>query len=186
MISDFELLNTLKNNSDTGLELIMEIYSGLVYTIIYNQLKNQYSKEDIEECVSDVFIYIFNNIDKIDLEKGTLKGYLSIISKRKAIDLYRKHSLKNNLQVPYEEYFDNIFHSSEDTFTSVSQKETNKLLIDAINSLGEPDKTIIIRKYFFLEKSKDISKIVGLKSNTIDKRVSRAMEKLNKLLGGVL
>ena len=33
---------------------------------------------------------IYNRIDEIDLSKGTIKGYIGVIAKRKAIDLYRK------------------------------------------------------------------------------------------------
>jgi len=34
--------------------------------------------------------------------------------------------------------------------------------------------------------SKDISKNIGLKVNTIDKKVSRGIQKLKKLLGGII
>ncbi|WP_242878623.1 sigma factor-like helix-turn-helix DNA-binding protein [Clostridium beijerinckii] len=67
---------------------------------------------------------------------------------------------------------------------SILLKESNSELISAIKSLGEPDSEIIIRKYYLHQSSKDISSDLGLKVNTIDKKVSRCMEKLKKLLGG--
>ena len=47
-------LNTLKQHPDRGLELLVEEYTGYVYSIVKGKL-NRFSRQDIEECVSDVF-----------------------------------------------------------------------------------------------------------------------------------
>jgi len=186
LVSDIKLLNLLHNQPNKGLELLMETYMGLIYTIVYNQLSNILSNEDIEECVSDVFFDVFNYKDKIDLEKGTIKGLLAVVAKRKSIDLYRKNKKSKNVEVPIESMNENIFDVFDSVPDSVSTNERNDLLIKTIKSLGEPDSEIIIRKYYFRESSKDISKALGLKVNTIDKKASRCMDKLKKILRGVL
>ncbi|HSQ90425.1 sigma-70 family RNA polymerase sigma factor [Romboutsia sp.] len=186
MISDIKLLNLLHNQPDKGLELMMEAYMGLIYTIVYNQLSNILPNEDIEECVSDVFFYVFNYKDKIDLEKGTIKALLAVVAKRKAIDLYRRNKKSKAVEIPIESMNENIFDKFDSVSDSVSTDERNNFLIKAIKSLGEPDSEIIIRKYYFKESSKDISKVLGLKVNTIDKKASRCMGKLKNILRGVL
>lgn len=186
MVSDSNLLNLLHNNPNDGLEAMMENYMGLVYKIVHNQLSSVLSSEDIEECVSDVFLYVFNYKDNIDLQKGSIKALLAVIAKRKSIDLYRKHKKTIDLKVPLESIEENTFEEFDSVSDSVSNNERNKLLIDAIKSLGEPDSEIIIRKFFFRESSKDISKVLGIKANTIDKKSSRCMNKLKKILRGVL
>lgn len=186
MISDLNLIELLSNRPEEGLELMMDTYMNLVYTIVCNQLENICSNEDIEECVSDVFFDVFKYRDKINLEKGSIKGFLSIVAKRKAIDLYRKNKTQHNIKVPIEDAdiidLDNI----DDLASSVAKKERNNTLINIIKSLGEPDSEIIIRKYYLRQSSKDISKILGLKANTVDKRSSRCIQKLKHVLGGVL
>ena len=52
--------------------------------------------------------------------------------------------------------------------------------------LSEPDKEIFIRKYYLGQSTKIISKILGIKENTIDKKVSRGLLKLKNILKGVL
>ena len=64
-------------------------------------------------------------------------------------------------------------------------KETRAQLIETIKKLGEPDSEIFIRKYYLGESTKEISKVLKIKGNTIDKRVSRGLGKLKKLLGEV-
>jgi RNA polymerase sigma-70 factor (ECF subfamily) len=59
-------------------------------------------------------------------------------------------------------------------------------IINEIKFLGEPDSEIFIRKYYFRQSTKYISKIMGIKENTIDKKVSRGLIKLKQTLGVVL
>lgn len=183
MISDIELLSLLHNRPEAGLKVMMDNYMALIYTIVFNKLSGIYSKEDIEECVSDVFFEVFHYKNRIDLEKGSIKAFLAIIAKRKAIDMYRKN--KNNSHIPIDDVSQELFSVVDDVADSILLKESNSVLIDAIKSLGEPDSEIIIRKFYLYQSSKDISKDIGLKVNTIDKKVSRCMQKLKKVLGGI-
>lgn len=184
MVSDEKLIHVLYNNPEKGLEILMKNYIGLVYTIVYNQLSNILSNEDIEECVSDIFFEIFKHKDRIDLNKGSIKGFLAVVSKRKAIDLYRKYKNENKIKVPIDTI--DIANNCDDISTSISIEERNDILLKTIKSLGEPDSEIMIRKYYFRQSSKDISKILGIKANTIDKKASRCINKLKNILGGIL
>lgn len=56
----------------------------------------------------DVFYQVYNQREGIDLQKGSIKAFIAIISKRKAIDLYRSLKNKNSKLVP----LDNIFYES--------------------------------------------------------------------------
>lgn len=91
MIADKELIALLKKNPEKGLDKLINSYSGFVYTIVLSKLANS-SKQDIEECVSDIIFELYKNRNCIDLQKGSIKAYLAVIAKRKAIDNYRKRS----------------------------------------------------------------------------------------------
>lgn len=182
MVSDKELLEILHYKSEAGLKIMMDNYMALVYTIIVNKLSGLYSREDIEECVSDVFFEVFDHKSRIDLEKGSIKAFLAVVAKRKAIDMYRKN--KDNNHIPIDDVAQDICSVEDDVSSSILIKESNSKLINAIKSLGEPDSEIIIRKYYLYQSSKDISKDLGIKVNTIDKKVSRCIQKLKNILGG--
>ncbi|MVX62211.1 sigma-70 family RNA polymerase sigma factor [Clostridium chromiireducens] len=184
MISDIELLKLLHNKPEEGLKVMMDSYMALIYTIIFNKLSGTYSKEDIEECVSDVFFQVFHYKNRIDLEKGSIKAFLAVVAKRKAIDMYRRN--KNNNHIPIEDLPEDLYSMVDDAASSLLLKESNSALINAIKSLGEPDSEIVIRKYYLYQSSKDISSDLGIKVNTIDKKVSRCIQKLKNVLGGIL
>ena len=51
-----------------------------------------------------------------------------------------------------------------------------------IKSLGEPDSSIFIRKYYLGQRNKDIAKELGIKEGTLNTRISRGLVKLRKIL----
>ncbi len=181
---DKQLLDLLKNKPEKGLEKLINTYSGLVYTIIYNKLNQYLPVQDIEECVSSVFYEVYKNRSEIDLSKGTLRAYIAVISKRRAIDLFRKNSKHVTNLVPLE--IQDLESGAVNRVFSVEAEvdtETKDMLIQAVKALGEPDTEIFIRKYYLGQNSKEISGLMGIKQNTIDKRLSRGLSKLRSIVG---
>jgi RNA polymerase sigma-70 factor (ECF subfamily) len=183
MLDEKELLSLLFQNPEKGLGKMIDKYMGFVYTIVYGKLSNICNKQDIEECVSDIFYEAYKTRNLIDLEKGSLKSYLAVLSKRTAIDAFRKLS-KNTDSISLNEIEHDWIASDTDIEKDVLESETSELLIKEIKALGEPDSQIVIRKYYFGQSSKTISKALGIKENTINKKISRALIKLKKALGG--
>ena len=185
MLGEKEIYLLLIQNPEKGLEKIMDKYMGFVYTIVYGKLSLVCNRQDIEECVSDIFHEAYRTRNLIDFEKGSLKSYLAVLSKRTAIDVFRK--LRNNADdVSLDEFDHDWIASDTDIEKSVIDNEKSDFLIQEIKALGEPDSQIMIRKYYFGQSSKIISKALGIKENTINKKVSRALAKLKQVLGGVL
>lgn len=87
---DTALLKMIKESSNPGLSHLIDQYTPLVYTIVKSKISSVCSEEDIEEIVSDVFIAFYNQIDHVNLSKGSLAAYLTVIAKRKAVDRFRK------------------------------------------------------------------------------------------------
>ncbi len=177
-MTDKKLLLEIKKNKDKGMGLMIDTYSSYVYKIVSSVVLSVGTREDAEECVSDSFLSFYEHIDEIDLQKGTLKGYIGVIAKRKAIDLYRR--LKKNLDKLDDEGKEAV---SEEKSLSYEDKQA---LYSAIKQLGEPDTTIITRRYFLGETSKEIAEALGnLSEKAVQKRLERSIKKLRLALGGV-
>lgn len=179
-MTDNQLLEKLKKDKNSGLSLAVDIYSGLLYKIAANVILPHGTREDVEECVSDSFLAFYGNIEKIDLEKASIKTYLAVITKRKAIDLRRTFE-KNAVVIPLEDAY---FYVGESNFTAANDAKSD--LMWAIKSLGEPDKTIITRKFFLGEKAAEIGRHLNMSEEAVQKRIERAKLKLKTELGGVL
>ena len=183
---DNELIKMLRDDPNHGLKFLMQKYTGLVCAVIKGKFAafSCFSAEDIEECISDVFCEFYNNIEKFDSEKGSVKTLLCAIAKNKAIDKIRKCStISEQISIDDEEsgmQFADDFLLEDELIT----EEFKDTLISEINALGEPDREIIVRKFYFAETSKSIAKKLGITVSTVDTRAHRALKKLKEKLGG--
>lgn len=179
-----KILALLEKRPEKGLERLMDMYTGLVYTIVYNKLYPFCTKEDIEECVNSVFFEVYEKRTSIDLEKGTLKAFLAVLAKRRAIDVFRKKEKDIGKVVSIEQCEVNKQETLSDMEVTGHDNETKNMVIESIKSLGETDSEIFIRKYYFGQSTKIIANKLDLKENTVDKKVSRGLVKLRKILEG--
>ncbi len=179
-----DVLQTLCDDPAKGIRAMTEQYGGLVYAVTWRRLQGKFSKEDIEECVSDIFYELYRCREKIDLEKGSIKTFLLTIAERQAIRYYERkveHLDKVSLQEQYErgeELPDTI-----DVEQQTIQKEESERLLEAIKGLGEPTSHIIIQKYYYGLTAKEIGEELGLTKNAVEKRIKRGLAKLKQALG---
>jgi RNA polymerase sigma-70 factor, ECF subfamily len=185
-MTDQELLELLHTNPQKGFEIIINKYTGLMYAIAYSKISSVCKREDIEECVSDIFLLFYEQRAVIELSRGSIKSFLMILAKRTAIKQFRRACSNNTVSTSIDdETLSNKFlTANEDIAAALIEKETRLMLIRAVKALKEPDCTIIIRKCYLGETAREIAKRVNLSQNAVEKRISRSMKKLKVILGG--
>ena len=152
------LLELLRKKPDKGIRAVMEAYMGLCWAIVRARLTG-FPQEDIEECVSDVFLEVYRSRGKIELEKGGIRAFLAVVARRRAIDRYQPAEPEKQLAL-----------------------EDRNALRDALHALGEPDGKILVWKYYYGLATKEIAAALGMKENTIDQRARRGLKKLRAKL----
>ena len=60
-----DLSKLMKNDPETGTRMLLRQYGGLAYCIVRRVLKG-YPEDDVEECVSDVFYYLYRHRKRLD------------------------------------------------------------------------------------------------------------------------
>ena len=176
------MMNDTENTKSTEAEQrkIFDEYFGLVYTTVHGRVHGYASREDIEECVSDVFAEIFLSLERRPESITDLKGFIRMTAVRRAIDLYRRLSPKTGRSISAEETEDMI--SPDDTSSDIETSELRKILMDRITALGEPDSSMIIRRYYFGDSSAEIAKSLSVTDSAVRKRCSKALARLKKEL----
>lgn len=176
-MTDEEISIKLLKRDLNVFDYIMDNYNKLLWLVIGNILGKAGTPEDVEDCISDVYIKLLENPKIYDYKKGSLKSFLLRVGKNIAIDRYRKLT-RNNLI----EFKEQVNSQEEDALQSIITKENSKKVLNALNSLKEPDKEIFIRRYFFGEKPKDISEKMLLKVKEIDNKLYQGKIKLKDIL----
>ena len=157
-------------------------YFSYVYAIVFNKLRSCASKEDIEECVSDVFADIFEHFDSETSYCGDIKGFIGTVAARRAVSFFRSISAASGRTVPMEGSGADCIADSTDLEKSTERAELRSTLLKLIDELGHPDTAIIMLKYYYGLSSSEIADIVSMESPAVRVRCTRALRRLkNKL-----
>jgi len=156
---------------------MVDAYSKLLWVVVGGILKNMGTTEDIEECISDVFLQVWINPKAYDSKKGTLKNYLAVIARSKALNSLRKLTRADIIGLD-----ENTVSAKDDLLADVMNKQMYQELYTAINSLSEPNKEVVIRRYFYDEKLGQIAKIISISVKEVENRLYQSKLKLRKIL----
>lgn len=181
-MTDMELRMLMAESVQKCHRVVFEKYCNYVYAIVINILRNCGSREDIEDCVSDVFFKLYKQLDANTDFSGDLKGFIAAVSRNTAIDAFRRLSNKNNRSVYIDDDTTEELRSDERIEENAEKAERSRILLGKIKELGEPDTTIIIQQYFYNRTAKEISKSISMTAAAVQKRSSRARQKLKALL----
>ncbi|WP_295071666.1 sigma-70 family RNA polymerase sigma factor [Ruminococcus sp.] len=173
-----DLLETDKSKAQ---RVLFDEYLNYVYTIAFNRLRSCGSLEDVDECVSDIFKDVFDSYEYKPNQHDDIKGFIATVALRKSAAYYHK-LCKNKNSISLDDENSNAFPSNENISESAEKEEIRQTLLKLIDSLGEPDSTIIIQKYYYGRSSFEISGFVSLSPAMIRVRNSRALKKLRRLL----
>lgn len=177
-MNDEKLMGLLARDPDRGMRLVVEKYSGLVYSIVRARLRsNSFGETDVEECVADTFSELYLDRDKFDPSRGSLKAWTAKLALHNAFDRLRKARREDGL-VPIEDAADALFTEPE-----LEKRFEREELIRSIEKLSKPDREIIVRKFILGQSSKEIAARLGLSVSNVDTRTHRAIKKLKKELG---
>ncbi|MDD6214705.1 MAG: sigma-70 family RNA polymerase sigma factor [Firmicutes bacterium] len=172
MADEARLLKQLKKKNDKAIESAIELYTPYVSTVLYNIAGAILMREDIEEIISDVFISLWQNADKIDLQKGTIRSYIAATA--------RNYALKRFMQRKEYTSIDDIELPDEKSITE--DTVMYDFLWKAVMELGEPDNEIFVRYYRYCEKLRDIAVATGVNLSTVKTKLSRGRQRLKKIL----
>lgn len=181
-MTDRELRLLMAESVDKCHRIVFDKYCNYVYVIVINILRNCGSREDIEDCISEVFFKLYKQFDSCIDFSGDLKNYIAAIARNTAIDAFRKISVRNNRNISIENDEMNELHSNERLEENSEKKERSRIILDLIKQLGEPDSTIIVQQYFYERTAKEIAENISMTAAAVQKRSSRARQRLKILL----
>src|SRR3984893_6707624 len=88
--SDEELTQRLLERDPDALETLISRYSREVFYFIRLVLDGIGVTQDAEECVNDLFVAVWQEIDTFDPERGALRTWLTMRAKYIALDRRRQ------------------------------------------------------------------------------------------------
>lgn len=164
-------LSILKNNDDKILfNRLYYDYQAKILSIALDILQKQ---ELAEDATHEVFIKIINNFEQFkSMSTNKRDGWVMIVTQNISLNILKKEKQAT----PWDDEF---------LFNKMEQKnwQTQPLdLSDYINSLPANYIHILQLYYFDGYKAKEIAEMLGLTTNTVEQRLSRARKMLKKMI----
>ena len=154
------------------MEQIYKQYYSRLFSFINSKVHN---KEDAKDILSEVFIKIYKNIDKLDSDEK-LTSWIFTITRNSIIDFYRKNS-KNENDIEFNEE-----HTFEDKEQLKTINELSNCIEPIINSLSSKYSEALYLSEIKELKQKEIATKLDISSTSIKNIIFRGKKQIKEKL----
>ena len=163
-------------NNELKMEEIIQEYTNYIYTIIKNYNTNL-SNEDIEEITLDVFLTLWKNQFKLDINKS-LSSYIGGITK----NLIKYKCRQNKLALNIDD-FDGELQDFNNIELFLIQDEKKQIIKKELEKIKIEERQVFIMYYYNNTSIKEISKQLNISNSKVKiilfrtrKRIKRALK----------
>lgn len=172
--TDDELVRLIIQKDQTAFSELNERYGRLIRAIA------EYHLRDIpmwqEDLINDVLFAIWQNMDRFDASKNSLKNWIGAVAKYRAINYKRKFYR----ELVSGEINENIADGKE-IDAELMKKELDEEIMSLLSALNPTDREIFIRRFIMDEPLVKVSERMGKQPAWIYNRISRGRKKLGKI-----
>lgn len=176
-----EIIELLRNKEERGIELVAEHYEKLIRYIAVTILGNR--ETEVDECINDVYLKVWKNGAGYDYQKASFKTYLKVITRNTALNYLRRLKRLEELE-GYDPEEDSLQEEYIDYRQNVEQKiirnEETEALNQILRSLRRKDKELVLRRFYYLQSTRQIAQAMDMSENAVDSKLSRLRKKIKK------
>ncbi|MCL3779489.1 RNA polymerase sigma-70 factor [Prolixibacteraceae bacterium JC049] len=169
-----EIIVRFKQNDERAFELIFNEYKGRIKGFIINCMP---IGEDVESCLQEVFIKLWNNRSNIDL-KQNFEAYLFKIARNYVVDELRKKVAKDQFLKSISEKYDPTKQPNLDK--ELDYLEIEQYLLSLIDKLPERRRHIFKMSRFEGYSYREIARKLAISENTVDTQIRKSLNFLRK------
>ena len=171
-----KLIQRLKDRDESALEEFLRRFGPLMRYIIAPILPGE---QDREECISETVLTVWEKIHTYDPEKSAWTTWLTAVTRNGALNKARKLRREDT-----QELTPDIPSPEPTPEERVIQKEREAALVEALGYLGDRERMLFYRKYYYRQSTAQIAAELGMTQRSVEGRLYRIKQKLRKRLGG--
>lgn len=180
-----EFIQALKSRDSLAYSKLIDDFQDKVFGTCISFVPN---KEDAEDIAQEVFLEVFNSIDKFK-GKSKLTTWIYRITTNKCLEFIRKRNTKkrfaflqsitgNVLPLDKTTYFTEINHPG----IQLENKELNETLFKAINSLPKSQSVVFTLHKIDGKSYDEIAEITNKSLSSVESTMFRAKKNLKSIL----
>ena len=177
---DEEIISLYFERNEQAIRETISAYGSYCRKIAGNILENE---ADVEEVLSDTWLRAWNAIPP--QKPQYLRLFLGTVTRNIALSVYRAQVAQRRgggeMPLALEELSECIGQGSDPEAT-VEAKELGKLISAFLRSEPQNSRVIFLRRYYYLESSKQIAQRLGTSESNVRLQLSRTRKKLKAYL----
>lgn len=173
-IDENNFIKQLENRNQKALYYVMEKYGWVIKSIVKKHMYNMKNMQG--ECINDILLGVWNNIESFECNRGDFKNWLAGICRFKCIDYKRKYLKELN-----HENINDLNISRDDVEEKALENELSSELESLLDCLSEKDRDIFYKAYVEKMDVDEVSREFGVKKHVIYNRISRSRIKIRNI-----
>lgn len=175
--TDAELIFALRNGQKAALGILYDRHAPLVYGLAIKALGNAQEAEDLTQ---DIFLTLAKG-SSYDPQRGTLRTFLAILARSRAIDRLRSRSSARQM-ISRWQLEDQAEPTSNIPFERAFQQEQSQEVRLALKQLSDEEQQILKLAYYDGLSQSEIAQQLQLPLGTVKTRARRGLLKLRQAL----
>ncbi len=170
------IINDCLDGKKESFARIIDAFQRKIFNLCFYYLG---SYEDAKDATMEIFLRIYKNLSSFNLNLD-FSSWVFTITKNYLRDISRKRKVEREyISSLHRESLEKKSESPEDI---VIREDEKKGLQEALISLPENYRAVLIFKYYMDFSYDEIAKIMGIPRNTVASMIFRGKEELRKIL----
>ncbi len=179
MIDDAKIIELFFKRSESAISELDIKYGKLCRRLSHNIVNNP---EDAEECVNDAYLGAWNTIPPAN--PSPLQAFICKIVRNVSLKCYYRNVAQKRsgeYTVAMQE-LEAYLPASDSVHEEVETRELTAVIERFLDSLGNENCAIFMRRYYFSDTYAEIASSVGLSEKSVSMRLVRIRKQLKKYL----
>lgn len=177
-MDDRKILNALWNRTESAIDMLSAKFGRRLYLTALNILGD---RRDAEEAVSDTYLALWDSIPPA--RPDPLSAFIYKVGRNTAL----KHLRQRNAQKRDGRYDATLEElagvlSAGTLEDQIDARELGRAIDRYLDTLDESSRCLFVRRYWFGDSVRELSRIEGITENTLSVRLHRIRNKLKEYL----
>jgi len=176
---DAELIARLEQGDESALREIYRAYSPAVFGLAMRALSDATLAEEVTQ---DVFVRLWEQPDRFDPARGSMRSFLMAIAHSRAVERVRA---EDSVRRRHAALHQQPPRQSPDPAQIVASSEVHDAVQRALKELPLDQRTAIEMAYFDGLSYRDVARALGEAEGTVKYRIRTGMQKMRAALRAV-
>ncbi len=173
--ADQVLVDRLVAGDETALGELYDQHAGFVYGLALRVIGDKVAAEDVTQ---EVFVTFWQQPDRFDHQRGSMRAYLGTLTHRRSVDHIRREEARRRRETKTSH--DPVPLPAVDE--GVMEAVTNERLRAAVAALPDAQRQALELAYFHGHTYRQVAEILGIPEGTAKSRLRLALQRIAEAL----